>query len=230
MKKKPVTQDFEMALGVFFTLMMTKLGFIKRDKAEFVTRGVTEENITEVETMLTEYSEVPTDDELVGLQMTATEEKDKAAGILRKDISEVIDRAASKYSVHSGYYRQFGVKSLSEIDGGELLTTARRVHRVGTKMATDLATEGLTPAMLTTLKTDAGTYDIKLVAQEEAIANREIATEARIEKANAIYAIMVKYCEKGRRIWVSTNQAKYNDYVIYDTPSVKPETPTTPKA
>jgi len=230
MKKKPVTQNFEMTLGVFFTQMMAKLGFMKRDKTEFVKQGVTDKNITDAEAMLTEYSDIPTGDELLGMQMTTTEEKNTAAGILHTSISEVIGRAAIKYNVNSGNYRQFGISSLSEIDGGELATAARRVFRAGTKMATDLATEGLTPAMLATLKTNTEVYDGKLANQEDAIANREIAAEERIEKANAIYAIMVKYCEKGKHIWVSTNQAKYNDYVIYDTPPSNPGTPPPPKA
>ncbi len=230
MKKKPATQIFRIHLGVFYTLMMTILGFIKRDKAEFVKQGVTEEKIAEVEALLTEFSEIPTDDELLGNQINATNEKDKARDKLRTSIAEVIDRAASKYGTNSGYYRKFGISTLSELDGGELSTGARRVFRVGTAMASDLASEGLIQEMLDTLKNNNVIFDKALGNKEDAVADREIATEDRIEKANAIYALMVKYCEKGKRIWISTNQARYNDYVIYDTPSGKPEDSTHPKA
>ena len=230
MKKKPATQIFRIRLGVFYTLMTTILGFIKRDKAEFVKQGVTDEKITAVEALLTEFSEIPTDDELLGNQINATNAKDIAGGQLRTGISEVIDRAASKYGIDSGYYRKFGIRTLSEIDGGELSSGARRVYRVGTSMLTDLADEGLTQAMLDTLKSTTKIYDEALAKKEDAVSDREIAAENRIEKANAIYELMSGYCEKGKRIWVSTNQAKYNDYVIYDTPSGKPENPATPPA
>ena len=230
MKKKAVIQNFKIRLGEFYTIMMTKLGFMKRDKAEFVKQGVSDEKIKETETMLADFSNIPTDDELIGAQMRTTAEKNKARDILRSDISQIIDRAASKYGTDTGYYRQFGIYGLSEIDGGELSSGARRVHRVGTNLLAELAEEGLTQQMLDTLKEDIDIYDKALAAQEDAIANREIAAEERIEKANAIYALMIKYCDKGRKIWVSTNQAKYNDYVIYDTPSGKPEEETPAKA
>ena len=231
-KKESPTLNFRIHIGVFYTLMMAKLGFVKRDKIEFAKRGVTEADITATENLLTEFSEIPTDDELLGLQINATKDKDKKSDVLRASISEVIDRAANKYGNNSGYYRQFGVNSLSGIDGGELSTAARRVRRVGSNMATELASEGLTPEMLATLKKDTENYDIALATSEDANSKREIATEDRIEKANAIYTIMSKYCGKGKQIWVSVNEAKFNDYVIYDTPSgTKDETtpPAPPK-
>ena len=229
MKKKPATQIFKIRLGVFYTYMKTKLSFIKRDSAEFLKQGVNEEKIAEVEALLAEYSEIPTDDELIGAQMNATAEKDSARDKLRASISEIIDRAASKYGANSGHYRKFGIYTLSELDGGELSTGARRVLRVGTSLLSELASEGLTQEMLDAVKENNLIFDKALAAQEDAISDREIAADMRIEKANYIYGLMSKYCEKGKRIWVSTNQAKYNDYVIYDTPSGKPEEPNSDK-
>jgi hypothetical protein len=97
-------------------------------------------------------------------------------------------------------------------------------------MLDDLAEKGLTQQMLDDLETVIGEFDNALSMQEDAISSRDIATEERIEKANAIYAIVSKHCDTGKRIWVSSNQAKYNDYVIYDTPSGKPEEMTDAKA
>ena len=230
MKKKPAVQIFKIRLGVFYTYMMTKLGFMKRDSVEFVKQGVDQDKIAEVEDLLTEYSEIPTDDELIGAQMNATAEKDSARDKLRASISEIIDRAASKYGANSGYYRKFGIYTLSEIDGGELSSGARRVFRVGTSLISELASEGLTQAMLDAVKENNLIFDKALANQEDAISDREIAAEERIERANYIYGLMSNYCDKGKRIWVSTNQAKYNDYVIYDTPSGKPEEPVVAKA
>ena len=225
MKKKPVTQDFEMTLGEFATIMKAKVALAKRDAAEFAKQGTTAEQLTAVETSITEFENLPTDDELLGLQMNATAAKDKASEVLKSSMLEILGRAASKYGIESGYYRQFGVKALSALDGGELTTAARRVFRVGTKMLEDLADEGLTAAMLTALKTNTDAYETNLIAQEEAIANREIAVETRLEKANAIYAVVVKLCDKGKRIWQATNQAKYNDYVLYQgSPAKQDET------
>lgn len=225
MRKKAPTQDFEMTLGEFAIVMKAKITFMKRDAAELAKQGLTAENITQLETDIDDFNSIATDDELVGLQVLATAAKDKSAQVLKDDILEVTGRVASKYGTNSGYYRQLGNVALSELDGGDLSTSARRVHRVGTRMAADLADEGLTPAMLTKLKADTQTYDVDLAAQEDAIADRDISTQLRIEKANAIYAVALKYCEKGKRVWQSVNEAKYNDYLFYTGTPPKPPQP-----
>ena len=56
-----------------------------------------------------------------------------------------------------------------------------------------------------------------------------IATEKRVEELNALYALVIKYAGIGQDIFYEENEAKYNDYVIYDTPSgLPPENPDGP--
>jgi hypothetical protein len=40
---------------------------------------------------------------------------------------------------------------------------------------------------------------------------------------NVLYAELVKLCNTGKDIFYSLNEAKYNDYVIYNTPTGKVE-------
>lgn len=54
------------------------------------------------------------------------------------------------------------------------------------------------------------------------VSDRDIATENRIEALNALYALVMKYAGTGQDIFYEENEAKYNDYVIYDTPSGLP--------
>ena len=54
-----------------------------------------------------------------------------------------------------------------------------------------------------------------MFAQGQAIANRDNAAKERVEKANELYALLTRYCEIGKSIWYETNEAKYNDYIIY---------------
>lgn len=51
------------------------------------------------------------------------------------------------------------------------------------------------------------------------ISDRDIEQESRVEAGNAIYNTLIKYTNTGQSIWVSSNVAKYNDYVIYNTAS-----------
>ena len=53
---------------------------------------------------------------------------------------------------------------------------------------------------------------------------RDITTEKRIKALNALYKMVAKYTGIGKDIFYETNEAKYNDYVIYDSPGeITPE-------
>lgn len=223
MKKNSPRLKFSIALSVLYTMAMAKIGFMLRDLVEFIKYGVTEEKLNALKAMLTDFANIPTDDELVGVQVSATQEKDEAAIQLRDAIAEIMQRVENKFGAQSGNYRKFGVSGVSDLDGGKLSYVTRRVHRVAETMLPQLESEGLTPELLTELNSRLNTYEQALSKQEDAIADRDIATENRVEKANEIYALLVKYCNTGKQIWEDTNQAKYNDYIIYDTPTGKPK-------
>jgi len=222
MRKKIVTVKFNIALSVLYTFAMAKVGFMLRDLAEFIKYGVSEEKLNALKVMLAGFADIPTDEELLGDQISATQRKDEAGVLLRDAVSEVMQRVANRFGSQSGKYRKFGVSGLSDLDGGKLSLTARRVLRVAQSMLSELESEGLTQEVLDELNTRLEIYDQALSIQEDAIADRDIATENRVEKANEIYTLLVKYCNTGKKIWEDTNEAKYNDYVIYDTPTGQP--------
>ena len=73
--------------------------------------------------------------------------------------------------------------------------------------------------MITALNTKITTFDTALNNQITAIRQRDITTEERTTKANEVYRTLAKICTLGKNIWYGVNEAKYNDYVIYDTTS-----------
>lgn len=219
MKKKIAKLVFRIRLTIFETWARGKLVFMRRDIVEFIEFGVTEAKLTDLENLISEFSEILTDDELLGTQIIATEKKDNLAKKLKSDIGSIMTRVENHFGVHSAIYRHFGISSISTLEGGEVSTAADKVCRVAKIYLAQLAEEGLTQAIITDLKTQSETYKTALDEQEDAIAARDVATDNRIEKANEIYRLVVKYCQTGKRIWENKNEAKYNDYVIYDTPS-----------
>ena len=223
MKKKSPRLAFRIALTIFVSWVRSIISFIRRDIAEFIKFGVTEEIITELETKVNAYEDIATDEELVGNQVIATQAKDAEAKKLREAIGSMMTRAENKFGVNSGYYRKFGITNISDLDGGVLSYAASKVLRVATEFQTPLGEQGLTTVILDDFEALSDSYNLALKGQDDAIANRDIATDNRVEKANEIYHLVVKYCETGKRIWGSVNEAKYNDYIIYDTPSGEPE-------
>jgi hypothetical protein len=91
------------------------------------------------------------------------------------------------------------------------------VVRVGTEFLVDLTANGLTAAMLTAITTLCNEFDLLIIDMEVKIAERDIMQEDRVEAGNVIYKSLVSYTTTGLSIWETSDVAKYNDYVIYDT-------------
>ncbi len=219
MRKKEVTVKFNIALSLLYTFAMAKVGFMMRDLVEFIKYGVTEEKLNALKALLSDFASIPTDEELRGAQVVATQGKDEAGVQLRDSVSEIMQRVENKFGTASGNYRKFGASGVSDLDGGKLSYAAKRVRRVAESMLPELESEGLTIEILGELDMRLEAYEQALGIQEDAIADRDIATENRVEKANEIYSLLVKYCNTGKQIWEDTNEAKYNDYIISDTPT-----------
>lgn len=223
MAKKATTPNFNFSKDVLIQTAKTKAGFIERDAAEFGNYNVTDTNVVAFREKITELEDSPVDVEVTGTQAVETEIKDAAAVKLKDAIRGIMSRARNKFGEDSARYRKFDTKGLSEMGDPELLRCARTVHRVGTAFLPELASEGLTENHLTELLALRTEFDTADVAQEEAMANRDIATEDRAILANELYAMLVKFCNTGKTIWASKNEARYNDYVIYNTPSGQPQ-------
>jgi len=230
MKKKEVLRAYNFSDGKLVTTTKEKIAFIRRDAAEFDGYGITSAMVDELENQTNHFSETATDVELVSNQTEVTTNKDAIADKLQVAIRGVMSRVVLKYPVESAKYRKFGTEALSQQSDAELLVIASRVVRVGTEMLADLAANGLTSGMLDEVKHFRDDLEHELIGMNLKIADRDIEQESRVEAANAIYATLIKYTNTGQSIWETSNVAKYNDYVVYNTPSgdapVDPPTPT----
>lgn len=223
MAKKPTTPNFTFSQDVLIQTAKSKANFIERDAAEFSNYNVTDTNVTAFREKITEMEDSPADVEETGTQAVATEIKNAAAVKLKEAVRSIMSRARNKFGEDSARYRKFGTKGLSDMTDAQLLRCAGTVHRAGTAFLSELESEGLTEDVLTELKSLRTAFSVADSAQEDAIADRDIASEDRVILANEIYADMVKFCNTGKTIWASKNEARYNDYVIYNTPSGGPE-------
>jgi len=229
MKKKEVVRAYNFSDGKLITTSNEKIAYIRRDEAEFVGYGITNVMVDELENQVNNFSDTTTDVEMVEDQSEVTAAKDVVADKLKESIRGVMNRVVLKYDVHSAKYRKFGTETLSRQSDAQLLVIAARVVRVGTEMLADLAANGLTSAMLDNVKNLRDKLEDELISLKLKVADRDIEQESRVEAGNTIYATLIKYTNTGQSIWATTNVAKYNDYVVYNTPSGDaPDTPTPP--
>ncbi len=196
---------------------------MQRDMEEFSNYGYSMETASQLDGQINAFEELPTDEELEGDTMIATEKKNEVANETRELVRKIMVRVQSKFGKRSAYYKKFGASSLSRLTDEKLIRTARRVARVATIYQEELIQTGLQQQHIDVLKNKADEFDLNLEEQDDAVADREIGTLLRVRTAEDIYNQISMICDTGKEIWKGRNEAKYNDYVIYDTPTGKPE-------
>lgn len=222
MKQKIRVRDYKMGDG---TLIQTADDFknsATRDLAQLSDYNIDAAWINTFETARDAFSDKPTDVELMGLMMYATQQKNEARLLLLEEIRQVVGRARLVFSENDGRYRAFGTEDLSNQTDNDLVRTGRRVVRMGTNFLGDLAAKGLTQAILDNLLVLTNDFDVKIDVQGDKVKERDIAVDERIKLGNELYALLVELGDVGKLYWSSKNEAYYNDYVIYKSPGQAP--------
>ena len=220
MEKNVAVRNYTISDGELIVTGNSLITSARRDIVEFTARNFTEvKDFAPLSLEIDAFGDLPTDEELRGIQDTATNTRNIGADNVRVKIRAIMSSTENIYPVHSGEYRRFGTKGMSHFSDAELIKCGRRVARTTTAMLTQLAAQGITATTATALLTAVTTFENEVDDQLDAINDRDIATEARITSGNTMYAKLIKVANTGKNIWVTTSEAKHNDYVIYDTPA-----------
>jgi len=197
---------------------------IKRDIVEFSERGATATRLNALQQKLDIFDELPTDEILEGIKIDATQDKDAARSNAEIAARTILVMAENTFGTESGKYKQFGDAAFSRQSDNQFYRTLKTIKTSADKFLLDLAEEGLTQVVIDNLVGLTTLFDKAIDDQNTAIKSRDIATEERIEAGNTLYTDLVKVCNTGKDIWYNKNEAKYNDYVIYTSPTTKDNT------
>lgn len=178
--------------------------------------GMNATTITDLEALSANFNNIPTDEYYEGLKMVKTEEKDEARALLNTKISEMMALVGLKYGKASARYRHFGITAITAQTDEQIQRSCANVIRCANLYLTDLASVGVTQARIDELETLKGNLIVGLDGQGFAIRDRDIATENRISMGNTLYDALIGFMNVGKAFWKSRNEAKYNDYVMYD--------------
>ena len=190
---------------------------IDRDLTDFDGfGGMNAVTITDLETLSVNFNDIPTDEYYEGLKMVKTEEKDEARALLNTKISEMMALVGLKYGKASARYRHFGITSITAQTDEQIQRSCANVIRCANLYLADLGSVGVTQARIDELEILKTNLITGLDGQGFAIRDRDIATENRISIGNALYDALIGFMNVGKAFWKSRNEAKYNDYVMYD--------------
>ena len=223
MKKNPVAREFKLADAYLKQKADEFINLLDRDIIEFTDRGYNPTKKTEFTNARDAVDNFPSDEQLEAIKIEFTAQKDVARNALAKTMRTILNMAQNVFGFASAKYKEFGASDLARQSDAELVRNARIMTVTADKYLTELASEGLTADKITTLSNQRDILDIAIDAQAKGISDRDVATEDRVEILNILYRLVMKYAGIGQDIFYETDEAKYNDYVIYNTPSGQPE-------
>lgn len=224
MKKEASVRLFKFSDGALKQYIDQAIVFATRDSTDFAQRGYSAARLTALQEQSDDFGNITSDEEMLALQMLRTETKDQKRDQLEEKLRIFGVMASNHFGAKSIQLRRFGDANFSRQTDNDLIRTARVCIKTTTEYAAELAAEGLTAAMLTDATALVQSFDEALDAQQLAISDREISKETRIETANALYNELVKLSNTGKSIFRTLNEAKYNDYIIYETTTTTPDT------
>lgn len=219
MKQKMAVRNYNFTDAKLKQLADALLLQIDRDIQDFNDRGFTPAKRSELKSLIEQFENLPSDEQLEGIKMTTTEEKNAVRVKIETALRSIFLMARLVFGENSGKYKEFGNTDLSRQSDEELNRNTAMLVVTSKKYLNDLAAEGLNLAKIDAIDQMKQVFDASIDAQRIAVAERDSGTQNRINMGNALYALMTKYCEIGKDIYYSTNEAKYNDYVIYNTSS-----------
>lgn len=228
MARKSLTRDYNMADADVIQKADDIAVAMMRDKNDFATRGVKDTRPAELPAARNAFAEFPTDEELGGLVTAAAEDKDTLRAQIGHAVSSIRNMAEIKYH-DKGLYKTFGFDGFSNLSDNDAYRATKRIVRVATRLLSALESEGLTSDAITALDDLNQAFDKSIDAIHEAVENRDISTQERVRLGNALWAKMAEFASIGKSLFEHTDEAKYNDYVITDTPPppAGPAAPTT---
>jgi hypothetical protein len=190
-----------------------------RDLTDLTPRGVTAARLEALETANEAFKILPTDEWWEGQLSLAVEARNTSRNLLESKLGNVRTMAQNVWGDKSVKYGTYKFEGMLALEDAKLVSRARGIFQQATLDAADLLAEGCTPAFLTALDELIKDFDDKqdLVRQTES--DRHNAVEARVNAGNAIYTEVDKICNTGKDVYRETDPAKYDDYIIYNTPS-----------
>lgn len=219
MKKNRVEREFAFTDGVLKQKADEVINLIDRDTVEFADRGYNAAKKTEFVNARNAVENVTSDEQFDAIKAHLTAQKDASRRLLEKTMRTVFNMAENAFGNGTAKYREFGDAEISRQTDSDLVRTAKITASTAQKYLVNLTPEGLTTAKITLLNTQRTTFDVAIDDQAKGISDRDVATEDRVETLNILYRLLVKYADIGKDIFYESDEAKYNDYVIYDTPS-----------
>lgn len=191
---------------------------LNRDLSELSAYGLSQPDLLKFQQDNEAFKGIKADHVLRAEGATATGNKNMSADELRVIIRAIRVRVMALKESFPGLYDEFSLGILNNISSNELYRIGRNVLNKLTQYKEQLASTGIDDAFISQFETKLKTLDDQLDVQFQTEFSRNLATEIRCSAGNSLYKRLANWSAYGKDMWYSRNEAKYNDYVIYEVP------------
>ena len=220
MALKPIKRGYSFSDGTLSELGDDLVDNATRDSIQMTTFGYNAAKLATLTAKITAFKEFPGDAYYTGLMMIATATKNNAIKEMGVAGHEIVQRGIIRWGENSAEERTFGFKGYAGMKEPEKINACRDAHKFATDNLDEMTDQGLTEDILEAFKAKIDAADAAFSAKRKSVRNRDAAVDTRIKMGNELYAELVKLAGTGKTIWENTNEAKYNDYVIYASEGV----------
>jgi hypothetical protein len=190
---------------------------LERDINDFNTfGGITIDVIQNIRNLYLTFAGISTNEYYEGLKAIKTEEKNNVREKLNTKIRETMTLVALRFGKSSANYRHFGIGSIANLSDEQVQRSCSNIARCVALYHNDLMEVGVSQSTIDALNSLRNELIAALDAQSFAIHDRDIATEKRIQAGNKLYHELIRYMNVGKVFWKTRNEAKYNDYIMYN--------------
>lgn len=191
------------------------LMLVRRDAADFAAYGIAPFDLADFAAHIDLLANFSSDALLESNKIIATTNKNTSREALEVIMRYFLTTAKFCFSTVPSILAAFGTTSFAKQSSAVLICSARSLAATTQLYWPQLAAAGLLPQYLQVLQTATATFDDAVTQQIIAINARRTASGQRVEAANALYALITKFCTYGKLIWRETDPVKYNHYLLY---------------
>ena len=183
-------------------------------QSQLADYGFTAAMITALDTAIEEAIVFPTDDMKLLEIVEATQIMEEKEEALREAIRAIVTRAILVWGEKSLNVAKFRAEGLSKQTREILRGTAGRVVEKANEFSAELATKGVTPAMIAAVTTASNELKTAMSNFNNAEDSRRDAREERVTKLNAIYDMLQELSVAGKNAFADDPVAYY-EFVIW---------------
>ncbi len=211
-RKDPALRDYGMSDGDLLQKADAIIGFMARDAAEFATQGVADASA--LQDARDAFDALPTDEALAGLVTDAVTTKKAMKARVEDEVGLIRTAASRAHADRPGIYKSYHFEAFANLSDNDQYRAAKTIAIVIGLQMDAIKTKGYDSNKLDAFKVLNSKYDDAIDDVKMAEAKRDQATQKRVETGNALYALVSEMAAVGQALFVNTDEARYNDYVL----------------